>query len=114
MQTLLLGLSGGVLGAALRVELAAAIPGMIAQYLTIDVSNAWDAWLALQGIAIACLTTLLFTVPPLLAIRDIRPAQVFRLAIDGGGRRRRFVPAVWIARGSILLGTGAVAGTLTE
>jgi putative ABC transport system permease protein len=114
LQTLLLGLSGGLLGAAFGIGVAAAFPGMIAKYFTIDVSNAWDAWPALQGIVIACLITLLFTVPPLLAIRDIRPAQVFRRDMDGGGARPRFVPRVWISRGAILLGTGAVAGTLTE
>ena len=39
VQTLLLGLSGGVLGAAFGVGVAAAFPGMIAKYFTIDVQQ---------------------------------------------------------------------------
>ena len=77
--------------------MAAAFPGLIAKYFTMDVGSAWDAWPALQGIAVACLVTLLFTLPPLLAIRDIRPALVFRRDVDGGGPRRRSCRRVWIA-----------------
>jgi len=69
-----------------------------------------DAWPALQGIAVACLVTLLFTLPPLLGIRDIRPALIFRRSVDSAARPR---PA-WLARIAILIGTGVVAGTLTE
>ena len=36
----------------------------------------------LQGIAVACLVTLLFTLPPLLGIRDIRPALIFRRDVE--------------------------------
>jgi putative ABC transport system permease protein len=59
--------------------------------------------------------TLLFTVPPLLGIRDIRPALIFRRDVEakGGPRRRGMAPA-YLSRVAILLGTGVVAGTLTE
>src|ERR1019366_4769903 len=46
----------------------------------------WSVWPAVQGIAVACLVTLLFTLPPLLAIRDIRPALIFRRDVEGGAR----------------------------
>lgn len=111
-QTLLLGLAGGAIGSVFGVAVASAFPGFIAKYFTIDASNAWDAWPALQGMGIACLVTLLFTLPPLIAIRDIRPAQVFRRDVEVG--RPRAGARVWMLRVAILLGTGAVAGTLTE
>src|SRR5271157_3279388 len=114
-QTLMLGLSGGLLGAGLGIAVAAAFPGMIARYFTIDASASWDArnavWPALQGIAIACLVTLLFTLPPLLSIRAIRPAQIFRRDV---AKSRKIEPYAILTRVLILLGTGAVAGTLTE
>jgi putative ABC transport system permease protein len=126
-QTLMLGLAGGILGAALGVAVASAFPHLLAKYFTIDASNAWDAWPAAQGIAIACLVTLLFTVPPLLGIRDIRPAQVFRRDVPSGpasarnqGPRSALTKLAKLfdlrnlSRIVILLGTGAVAGTLTE
>ena len=111
-QTLLLGLAGGVLGALEGIGVAAAFPGMLARYFHIDLTASWSPWPAVQGIAIACLMTLLFTVPPLLGIRDIRPALIFRRNVATRPPSR--TPAVWIARGVILLGTGLVAGTLAQ
>ncbi len=113
-QTLMLGLSGGVIGVAVGTVVASAFPGLIGKYFSMDVAAYWDFGPALQGIAVACLVTLLFTVPPLLGIREIRPALIFRrdVAVESG--RRRGVAAAYGARGLILLGTGAVAATLTE
>ncbi len=115
-QTLMLGLGGGLIGVAFGVGVAAAFPGLIAKYF-----SPWTfrptgtAWPALQGIAVACLVTLLFTLPPLLGIRDIRPALIFRRDVEAkGGPRRRGTAPAYLARGAILLGTGVVAGTLTE
>ena len=112
-QTLILGLGGGLLGAGLGIAVAAAFPGLIARYFTIDASASWDWWPALQGIAIACLITLLFTLPTLYQIRTIRPAQIFRRAMETWGQTRRS-PVAFLIRLLILLGTGAVAATLTE
>jgi len=111
-QTLMLGLGGGLIGVAFGVGVAAAFPGFLAKYFQLDAAAYWDAWPAAQGIAVACLVTLLFTLPPLLAIRAIRPALVFRRDVESApspGRR-----AAIAARIAILLGTGAVAMTLTE
>ena len=38
----------------------------------------WHIAASAQGIAVGMLTTLLFTLPPLLAIRKIRPALILR------------------------------------
>jgi putative ABC transport system permease protein len=111
-QTLLLGLAGGLIGVAFGVLVSAAFPGLIAKYFQIDVAAYWDPWPAVQGIAIACLVTLLFTLPPLLSIRAIRPALIFRRDVEtgrGGGKR----PAL-LARIAILIGTAVVAATVTE
>jgi putative ABC transport system permease protein len=114
-QTLILGLGGGLIGVAFGVGVAAAFPSLIAKYFSMDVSAYWSAWPALQGIAVACLVTLLFTLPPLLGIRDIRPALIFRRDVEsGGGPRRRGTATAYLVRAVILLGTGVVAGTLTE
>ncbi len=113
-QTLLLGLSGGILGALLGVAVASAFPGLIANYFSIQASASWDPWPAVQGVAIACLVTLLFTLPPLLGIRAIRPAEVFRRDVSAGSKGRRFSWLAVLVRLLILLGTGAVAGTLSQ
>ncbi len=114
-QTLMLGLGGGVIGVAFGVGVAAAFPGLIAKYFSMDVAAYWSPWPAVQGIAVACLVTLLFTLPPLLEIRDIRPALIFRRDVEAkGSARRRGVAPQYLVRVAILLGTGVVAGTLTE
>src|SRR5260370_25742190 len=114
-QTLMLGLGGGVIGVAFGVGVPAAFPGLIAKYFSMDVSAYWDFWPAVEGIAVACLVTLLFTLPPLLGIRDIRPALIFRRDVEAkGGPRRRVSATPYMVRAAILLGTGVVAGTLTE
>jgi putative ABC transport system permease protein len=115
-QTLMLGLGGGLIGVTFGLAVAAAFPGLIAKYFQVEAASTWDAWPALQGIAIACLVTLLFTLPPLLGIRAIRPAEIFRRDMGeagtaGAGRRAK---APMVARAAILVGTAVVAATLTE
>jgi putative ABC transport system permease protein len=119
-QTLLLGLGGGLLGVILGTGVSGVFPSLLARYFTIDAALSLDVWPAVQGIAIACLITLLFTLPPLLGIRAIRPAVIFRrdMEPEAAARRRRWFsresrPA-WLAGGAILLGTGIVAATLTD
>jgi putative ABC transport system permease protein len=112
VQTLMLGLGGGLIGVTFGVAVAAAFPGLIAKYFQVNVAAYWDAWPALQGIAVACLVTLLFTLPPLLGIRAIRPAQVFRRDVEP--RSRAGLRPVLLSRAAILLGTGMVAATLIE
>ncbi len=118
-QTLLLGLGGGLLGVLLGSAVSAVFPAMLARYFSIEPVPGLDLWPALEGIAIACLITLLFTLPPLLGIRAIRPAQIFRRDMQSEalpGRRwfsRERRPAL-LAGGAILVGTGAVAATLSE
>jgi len=114
-QTLMLGLGGGLIGVTFGVGVAAAFPGMIAKYFQIDATATWDAWPALQGIAIACLVTLLFTLPPLLAIREIKPAEIFRRDMPRASRPVfRDALLALSTRAAILAGAGVVAATLTE
>jgi putative ABC transport system permease protein len=111
-QTLMLGLAGGLIGVAFGVAVAAAFPSFIAKYFQTSVAAYWDPLPAAQGIAVACLVTLLFTLPPLLSIRTIRPALVFRRDVESAPSTGRGIAL--LTRVAILLGTGAVAVTLTE
>jgi putative ABC transport system permease protein len=123
-QTLLLGLGGGLLGVAFGTFVSSAFPSLIARYYPIPVAGGVELWPAAQGIAVACLVTLLFTVPPLLSIRSIRPALIFRrdMEPEAAARRHRTLTAPFsrdsrppvLAGIAILLGTGVVAATLTD
>jgi putative ABC transport system permease protein len=118
-QTLMLGLSGGLIGVIFGLSVSAAFPGMIAKYFQLDAAFTWDALPALQGIAVACLVTLLFTLPPLMGITEIKPAQIFRRDMESEKRVRKgrsltIGVRIVILRIVILMGAGAVAATLTE
>ena len=78
IQTLALGLGGGLAGAALGLIVQRAFPQFLARYFQIEPTARWDFLTAVQGIGIAILATLLFTLPPLLAIRRIRPNLILR------------------------------------
>ncbi|MDX2182139.1 MAG: FtsX-like permease family protein [Bryobacteraceae bacterium] len=107
IQTLALGLAGGVLGALLGGVVQLAFPFLISRYFPVPPSFAWDGASLAQGLITALLATLLFTLPPLLAIRDIRPSLILRREMSDGPRRRNWRSAV--TAGAILIGLGALA-----
>ena len=78
IQTIALGLAGGSLGAAFGIMIQRIFPGFLARYFQLEPSTRWDLITAAQGIGIAVMATLLFTLPPLLAIRRIRPSLILR------------------------------------
>ena len=111
LQTLALGLIGGLAGALVGALVQRAFPLFLARYFPIPPDFAIDWGSVAQGLAIAVLMTVLFTLPPLLGIRDIRPISILRRDVQASGARvgwRAVALAVLI-----LLGVGAVAGSLT-
>ncbi len=94
----------------------AAFPPLIARYFHLRPEAHWDASTAIQGLAIGILTTLLFTLPTLLGIRQIRPAMIFRreMAETQPGWRQRFHDSrTSLAAGAAILGgIGVIAGWL--
>jgi putative ABC transport system permease protein len=78
LQTAGLGLAGSLAGIALGSLVQMALPLFLARYFQVSIAPRFDVVSAFQGLAVGLLTVLLFTVPPLLGIRDIRPALIFR------------------------------------
>jgi putative ABC transport system permease protein len=115
-QTLALGLAGGVLGVAFGTLVQRAFPFLIGRFFPVRPRMGLDLVPAAQGLAIGVLTTLLFTLPPLLATRGIRPAVIFRREMDEARpdwlkRWSRSRQALLIAA-AILAGMGLVAAWL--
>jgi putative ABC transport system permease protein len=77
-QTLALGLAGGLLGIAFGTLVQRAFPILIGRFFPVPPHMGLDLVPAAQGLAIGILTTLLFTLPTLLGIREIRPSVIFR------------------------------------
>jgi putative ABC transport system permease protein len=116
LQTMLLGLVGGVAGVLLGRAVEEVFPSLINKIFEINASTGWHFDAALQGIAAGVLTTLLFTLPPLLAIRKIRPALILRrgMADTKLPLRRRISNAreALVLGIVILIGLGGIAGWL--
>ena len=116
LQTIGLGLAGGLAGVAFGTVVEAAFPPLIARYFNITPEAHWDPSTAVQGLAIGVLTTLLFTLPPLLSIRRIRPGIIFRREMaevrPGWKVGLRNSRSSLLTGAAIFCGIGAIAGWL--
>jgi putative ABC transport system permease protein len=108
LQTIALGLAGGGLGVAFGLVVQRAFPSFLARYFALEPTAHWDFITAAQGIGIAILASLLFTLPPLIGIRHIRPSLILRREMEGTkpGWRTRLSEA----RASLLAGAAILAG----
>ena len=82
IQTLLLGAAGGLLGVLLGIGVQLAFPYLLASLINVRPDLHIDLRAILAGLGAGILTTLLFTLPPLLDIRNIRPILILRRAVD--------------------------------
>lgn len=117
LQTVALGLVGGIVGVFFGLIGEAVFPFLIAKYFPMRPAITLDLVPSMQAIGIGILTTLLFTVPPLLSIRRVRPSLIFRREMAESKPTwrewvRRSVPSV-LAGVAIVLAIGAIAASLT-
>ncbi len=82
LQTLLLGLAGGLLGVLLGVGVQLSFPLFLAKLLHITPEFRFDPFSVAAGLGAGLVTTLLFSLPPLLDIRGIRPILILRRAVE--------------------------------
>jgi putative ABC transport system permease protein len=117
LQTLMLGTAGGVLGVLLGLAVQHVFPALIQRYFQMQPEIAWHPLSALQGLSVGVLITLLFTVPPLLSIRNIRPGLILRRDMEDvrlTWRQRFFASRATLLSGAaILIGIGATAAWLS-
>jgi len=120
IQTAGLGLAGGLIGVLFGLAVQRAFPYFISRYFSVSADVPWDFATAGQGIAIALLCTLLFTLPPLLSVKHIRPGLIFRreMAETSPPKPWREHLSDWrdtiLATVMILLGIGSVAAWLSS
>jgi putative ABC transport system permease protein len=77
-QTLWLGGAGGLIGVAVGALVQKSFLLLIQRVFSMLPQVAWDWSFSLQGMSLGILATLLFTMPPLLSIRNVRPGLVLR------------------------------------
>ena len=78
LQTLLLGLAGGVLGVVFGVAVQLAFPSVLGKLINVPTELHIQPRAIFAGLGAGILTTLLFTLPPLLDIRSVRPSLILR------------------------------------
>jgi putative ABC transport system permease protein len=122
LQTLLLGLAGGLLGVGLGVAVQLAFPYLLAKLIHVDTDLHVQFGTVITGLAAGILTTLLFTLPPLLDIRGVRPILILRRAVEDNDdpfvtaiRRKITKNAAQIGAAALILaGLAAIATTLSD
>src|SRR5260370_31607681 len=105
------------MGVGLGLAVQRVFPGLIAQYFQMRIGASWDWAAAAQGLTVGLVTTLLFTLPPLLSIRRVHPGLVLRREMSeskpGWQARLRDSRPSLLAAGLILCGLGAIAAWLS-
>jgi putative ABC transport system permease protein len=110
LQTLGLGLTGGLLGVAAGVVLMAALPAAFGQLLPVHVILQFPWKSALAGLGTGLLTTLLFCLPPLLDVRAVRPVLVLRRLVEqGAGGIGGWFARWWVRRLQLAIAAAVVA-----
>jgi putative ABC transport system permease protein len=119
LQTLLLGLIGGLVGVLAGFGVEWTIPLLAAKLLPIEPTLRLPVRAGLAGLGTGMLTTLLFSLPPLLDIRRVKPNLVLRrqvemqpeMTLTERWQRRRMQ---WISTLVILLALAGIAAGLTN
>ncbi len=123
LQTLLLGCAGALLGVVLGVAVEWALPSVLGSLLPIRPPLRLP-WLPVLGaFSTGILTTMLFALPPLLEVRNIRPSVVLRRLVETaeeGQRLRSFVRRLreaWVqllAATVIVMALAVIAALLSD
>jgi len=121
LQTLGLGLAGGLVGVAAGVGVMAALPTVFGQLLPVRATLQFPWRSAIAGLGTGLLTTLLFCLPPLLDVRAVRPVLVLRRLVEQGPTGFKGWLAAWWARrlqlglaALVVAALGAIAWALSD
>jgi putative ABC transport system permease protein len=111
LQTLGLGLAGGLIGVVAGVAVMAALPAAFGQLLPVHVILQFPWQSALAGLGTGLLTTLLFCLPPLLDVRAVRPVLVLRRLVEQGPSGiAEWFAKWWARRLQLAIAAATIAG----
>jgi putative ABC transport system permease protein len=121
LQTLGLGLAGGMLGVAAGVGVMAALPAVFGKLLPVHATLEFPWPSVAAGLGTGLLTTLLFCLPPLLDVRNVRPVLVLRRLVEsepegiGGWFARWWTRRLQLGISVVVIAAlGGIAWTLTD
>ncbi len=121
LQTLALGLAGGLVGVAAGVGVMATLPAVFGSLLPVHAHLDFPWASVAAGLGTGLLTTLLFCLPPLLDVRAVRPVLVLRRLVEQGPDGFRGWVLRWWARrlqlglsAVVVLALGGIAWALSD
>ncbi len=82
VQALIIGLSGGLVGVVLGAFAQAAFARLVASYFDVAVTLIWPWAAMLKGIAAGIATVILFAVPSMLSISEVKPGAILRREVS--------------------------------
>ncbi len=82
LQTIILGFLGSALGIILGLAVQFSLLGFVPSYLPIEVHFQLFPLPLIKGLALGLMTTLLFSLFPLLEVRHVPPALIFRREVS--------------------------------
>ncbi|MBM3782797.1 MAG: FtsX-like permease family protein [Acidobacteria bacterium] len=118
LQAMLLAIAGAAAGLWIGYAIQKAFPVLIARFFPVApvIDFEWSS--VAEGLGLSLLATLLFVLPPLLSIRQIKPILIFRRDMEGV---RTSLPARWkqwrasIAAGLLIcIGVAGMASFLID
>jgi len=119
LQTVFLGLAGGLIGVALGLGVQVALPSMLGTLLPVRPGLAVAASPMALALATGILTTILFCLPPLLDVRTVRPIAVLRHMVEENGVggwwvRQKERKLQWASAIVIVAGLAGIATALSD
>ena len=97
VQAVLIGLIGSIAGAILGSFAQAAFSTLVASYFDIGIMLIWPVMAMLKGVAVGLATALLFALPSLLSIAEVKPAWILRQDVSEESRPPRDRRSVFAA-----------------
>jgi putative ABC transport system permease protein len=119
-QTLLLGLTGSILGIIFGIGVEWALPSLFGKLLPLHPPLRLPSRSVLAAFGTGILTTLLFCLPPLLDVRKIRPSVVLRKTVESDAEKLSWLAtlrenkAQWISSVIVLVALGGIAAGLAD
>ncbi len=108
VQAVLIGITGSVAGVIIGAFAQSAFARLVTSYFDIGVTLIWPVMAMLKGIAAGVATALLFALPSLIAISEVKPAFILRKEVSGDAGRHRDRKSL-LAAAAILAGLWGLA-----
>ena len=105
VQSAAMGLVGAVAGTLLGVAVQFLLPGVVSDFLPIDVELALEPRPLLLGLATGVWVSLVFAMRPLLALRRVSPLQAIRRDLDNTALPREWNDPARLTVDALLVGS---------